>query len=170
MLGFEMLAIRWISILYYPLAAYIVIALALLGLGASGGLLAMRGDRAPGSPRHASFAAAAFSASVIAALALAWTAADSAWTALGLIVGLALPFFFAGLALSILFAARLTWRIAGLLRRSAWRSGWALVAMIPLGQIDGVHWRFPGGLRRSPPPCWPSPGGWRIASRRRPRP
>src|SRR3989304_549603 len=45
MLGLEMLAIRWISILYYPLAAYIVIALALMGLGIRGGVLAVRGDR-----------------------------------------------------------------------------------------------------------------------------
>src|SRR3972149_11061912 len=70
MLGLEMLAIRWISILYYPLAAYIVIALALMGLGIRGGVLAVRGDRRV-LPRPAAIFAALFSASIIGAMASA---------------------------------------------------------------------------------------------------
>jgi hypothetical protein len=74
MLGFEMLAIRWISILYYPLAAYVVVALVLMGLGISGGVLAVRGARRPLSARQAAIFAALFSASSIGAMAFAWAA------------------------------------------------------------------------------------------------
>ena len=139
MLGLEMLAIRWISILYYPLAAYIVIALALMGLGISGGVLAVRGDRRLLTARQASIFAALFSASTIGAMAFAWAAPASPWLAVGLILGLALPFFFAGLALATLFATRST-RVSQVYFADLLGAGvGAVVTMLALEWTDGIR-------------------------------
>ena len=139
MLGLEMLAIRWISILYYPLAAYIVIALALMGLGISGGVLAVRGDRRLLTARQASIFAALFSASTIGAMAFAWAAPASPWLAVGLIPGLALPFFFAGLALATLFATRST-RVSQVYFADLLGAGvGAVVTMLALEWTDGIR-------------------------------
>src|SRR3970040_361369 len=139
MLGLEMLAIRWISILYYPLAAYIVIALALMGLGISGGVLAVLGDRRLLTARQASIFAALFSASTIGAMAFAWAAPASPWLAVGLIPGLALPFFFAGLALATLFATRST-RVSQVYFADLLGAGvGAVVTMLALEWTDGIR-------------------------------
>ena len=139
MLGLEMLAIRWISILYYPLAAYIVIALALMGLGLSGGVLAVRGGRRPLTGSAAALFAASFSASTLGAMAFAWAAPASPWIAVGLIVGLALPFFFAGLALATLFASSST-RVSQVYFADLLGAGLgAVVAMLALEWIDGIR-------------------------------
>jgi SAM-dependent methyltransferase len=139
MLGLEMLAIRWISILYYPLAAYIVIALALMGLGLSGGMLALRGGIRPPTAWAAAVFAALFSASSLIAVAFAWAAPASPWMAVGLIAALALPFFFAGLALSSLFASQST-RVSQVYFADLLGAGLGAVAtMLALEWIDGVR-------------------------------
>lgn len=139
MLGLEMLAIRWISILFFPVAAYLVIALALLGLGVSGGILTLRRSLRQLTAHQASVSAVGFAAATLIALALAWTAPASGGLALALIVGLSLPFFFAGLALSILFGLKSA-RVSQVYFADLLGAGMGAIAtMLTLGRIDGVR-------------------------------
>ncbi len=103
LLGLEILYVRLVSILLFPVATYLVISLALLGLGASGGLLSLVDGRRI-SARLAGFGALGFSLSTLLSLLTVWFAGDSPGGALLIPVVLSLPMFFGGLSLSSAFS------------------------------------------------------------------
>lgn len=103
LLALEILYVRLVSILLFPVATYLVISIALLGLGASGGLLSLLGqERIDG--RLIAFGAAGFSLTIPISLLSVWFASDAAWLGLSLPIVLALPMFFGGIALSGVFS------------------------------------------------------------------
>lgn len=102
-LALEILFVRFVSILLYPVATYLVISLALLGLGASGGALSLR-DARKFTPQSAGYAAIGFSIATLFSLIAIWFAGTSARVAILLPVALAAPMFFAGLAVSTAFS------------------------------------------------------------------
>ena len=104
LLAYEVLAIRLISVLFFPVAAYLVISLALLGLGVGGVLLALRRAERIISPDLAARGALAFSLSLPVTLAIIWYAQQLPSPVLTIIVALAMPFAFGGWAISVSLA------------------------------------------------------------------
>ena len=76
LLALEVFYVRIVSILLYPVATYLVISLALLGLGASGGFLSLRGNREY-TLRLASIGAFGFSLTILLSLLPIWFAHSS---------------------------------------------------------------------------------------------
>jgi SAM-dependent methyltransferase len=101
LLALEVLFVRLVSILLYPVSTYLVISLALLGYGLSGTLLALRRSRDPVSPRQASTASIAFGVTTLLALADIWFAGQSPVAAALLPVALGLPFACGGRAIAL---------------------------------------------------------------------
>jgi spermidine synthase len=105
LLALEVLYTRLVSILLFPIAAYLVISLALMGLGLAGGLLALR-PQARQQPAWVGASAAGFSASVLASVTVLWFAGNNpAWAWVMLPLALGLPMFLGGMALTL----ALTW-------------------------------------------------------------
>jgi len=102
-LALEILYIRFISILLFPVAAYLVISIALLGLGASGGFLSLR-EKAGFTVSKAGNSCVGFSISVLLSIPFIWFAGRYSNIAIFLPFVLALPMFFGGYALSLSFA------------------------------------------------------------------
>ncbi|MBC8503499.1 MAG: hypothetical protein H8D34_01480 [Chloroflexi bacterium] len=103
LLALEMLYIRFISILLFPVAAYLVISIAMLGLGASGGFLSLR-KRENFEARSAGLSSIGFSISVLLSIPILWFAGQMPTIAIFLPLILALPMFFGGFALSTTFS------------------------------------------------------------------
>jgi hypothetical protein len=99
LLGFEMLLIRFASILLYPLAAYLVISVGLLGYGLSGTLLALVPPRRL-SLRLAGMGLAGFGIAVLGCMLWVWFAWESPLLAATLPVAAALSFACGGLAIA----------------------------------------------------------------------
>ena len=99
LLALEILYVRLVSVLLYPVATYLVISLALLGLGASGGLLSLRDNRSL-SARDAGFGAVGFSFAILLSIITVWFADSNPIAALALPIALSLPMFFGGIAIS----------------------------------------------------------------------
>ncbi len=103
LLALEMLYIRFISILLFPVAAYLVISIAMLGLGASGGYLSLK--RKTGfEMSSAGLGSLGFSVSVLLSFPFLWFAGQESIAAVLLPLILALPMFFGGFALSTSFS------------------------------------------------------------------
>ena len=103
LLGLEMLYIRFASILLFPVAAYLVISIAMLGLGASGGYLSLRRN-AKFEMSSAGLSCIGFSISVLLSFPFIWFAGQTPSVAIFLPLILALPMFFGGFALSLSFS------------------------------------------------------------------
>ncbi|MBL7161904.1 MAG: hypothetical protein ISS57_04800 [Anaerolineales bacterium] len=103
LLALEMLYIRFVSILLFPVAAYLVISIALLGLGASGGYLSLR-QKSGFEIGRAGLSCIGFSLSVLASFPFVWFAGRTPTVAIFLPLILALPMFFGGFALSLSFS------------------------------------------------------------------
>jgi hypothetical protein len=99
LMALEILYVRVVSVLLYPIATYLVISLALLGLGASGGLLSLRDNRTL-SARVAGFGAAGFSFAILFSMVSVWFANRNFIAALALPIVLSLPMFFGGITVS----------------------------------------------------------------------
>ena len=100
LLGFETLTIRLVSVLVYPVAAYLVISLALLGLGVGGGVVAMRRPDRDSDETPAAIAAFGSALAFVLSMAWVWLVGRAGWAAPLLPLFLALPFGFGGYALS----------------------------------------------------------------------
>ncbi|MEJ2211313.1 MAG: methyltransferase domain-containing protein [Anaerolineae bacterium] len=97
----EVLFVRLVSILLYPVSTYLVISLALLGFGISGTALALRRSGRPLTPSQASMGAVAFAAATLLALVDVWLAGRSSVAAVLLPVALGLPFACGGMAIAL---------------------------------------------------------------------
>ncbi|MGA9532294.1 MAG: hypothetical protein WBR18_06215 [Anaerolineales bacterium] len=103
LLGLEILYVRMVSILLFPVATFLVISLALLGLGASGGLMSLLpADKI--NRRLLGLGATGFSYAILLSLAAMWYASESYTLAMLLPVLLSIPMFFGGIALSGVFS------------------------------------------------------------------
>lgn len=103
LLALEILYVRLVSILLFPVATYLVISLAMLGLGTSGGMLTLM-SRQSITRRLMGLGAVGFSYATLISLAAIWYASDSNWIAMLLPVALSLPMFFGGITLSAVFS------------------------------------------------------------------
>ncbi len=103
LLALEMLYIRFISILLFPVAAYLVISIALLGLGASGGYLSLRHKDSIDFDK-VSLSCVGFALSVLLSFPFVWYAGQTPSIAIFLPIILALPMFFGGFVLSSTFS------------------------------------------------------------------
>jgi spermidine synthase len=101
LLSLEVLFVRLVSILLYPVSTYLVISLALLGFGISGTALALRRSDRPLTSSQASVAAVAFAAATLLALTDVWLAGQSSVAAILLPVALGLPFACGGTAIAL---------------------------------------------------------------------
>lgn len=99
LLAHEMLLIRYFSILLYPVAAYLVISVGLLGYGMGGTLLSLIRPRRV-SLRLAGFALLGFAVTVIATLPWVWDAWRSRALAITLPAIAGLSFALGGLAIA----------------------------------------------------------------------
>jgi MFS family permease len=102
-MALEILYVRLVSILLYPVATYLVISLALLGLGVAGGLLSLAGNSKLSS-RLAGIGAVGFSLAVLLSLLVLWFAGGHLTITFLLPIALCLPMFFGGIALSTAFS------------------------------------------------------------------
>src|SRR3990172_11216850 len=101
LMAFEVLTIRFVSILFIALAAYLVISLAMLGYGISGGLLALRRSQQPIRSGLIALGACAYSFAILVSLFFIWNASKSAWlSSWALILALTTPFAFGGFVMS----------------------------------------------------------------------
>jgi hypothetical protein len=94
--------VRLASILFYPVATYLIISLALLGFGIGGTFVALRQIKSNVLTKWVSMACVAFALSMCLAMLAIWFA-NSISTIL-LVVMLGLPFVFGGAALSLIFS------------------------------------------------------------------
>ncbi|RME05461.1 MAG: hypothetical protein D6803_08880 [Anaerolineae bacterium] len=101
LLALEVLYVRLVSILLFPVATYLVISLALLGLGASGGYLSIRASRY--RLEHAAMSCIGFAVAVLVSLPFIWFAGRNSNVAVALPFVLTLPMFFGGFALALVF-------------------------------------------------------------------
>jgi len=100
-MAFEVLTIRFVSILFISLAAYLVISLAMLGYGISGGLLALRRSQQPIRSSLIALGACAYSFAILVSLFFIWNASKSPWlSSWALILALTVPFAFGGFVIS----------------------------------------------------------------------
>jgi hypothetical protein len=106
LLAFEVLAVRLISILFYPIATYLVISLALLGFGVSGGLLAIRKGGAHPTKKLAVVGAIGFSVTLLLAFVNIWFAHRGGLVSITLLISLGLPFAFGGLSIAVVLSLR----------------------------------------------------------------
>jgi hypothetical protein len=106
LLAFEVLAVRLISILFYPIATYLVISLALLGFGISGGFLAIRKGGLHQTRRLAVVGAIGFSVTLLLAFVNIWFANQGGWLGITLLISLGLPFACGGLSIAIVLSQR----------------------------------------------------------------
>jgi spermidine synthase len=106
LLAFEVLAVRLISILFYPIATYLVISLALLGFGISGGLLAIRKGGEHPSKRLAVVGAIGFSLTLLLAFVNIWFAHRGGLLSITLLISMGLPFAFGGMSIAIVLSLR----------------------------------------------------------------
>lgn len=103
LLALEILYVRLISILLYPVATYLVISLALLGLGASSGVISLLDTRT----RTASLAAVGafgFSLTTLVSIFAVWFAGQVPAFGILFPLLLSLPMFFGGVAVSTAFS------------------------------------------------------------------
>lgn len=103
LLALEILYVRLVSILLFPVATYLVISLALLGLGASGGMLTLIGAERI-NRRLVGAGAIGFAYAILVSLVAIWFASETSILALLLPLVLSLPMFFGGIALSGVFS------------------------------------------------------------------
>jgi hypothetical protein len=103
LLALEILYVRIVSILLFPVATYLVISLALLGLGASGGLLSLIGDSRINRDLLA-FGSVGLAYAILLSLVSVWYVSNVAWLRFLLPVFLSLPMFLGGIALSGVFS------------------------------------------------------------------
>jgi spermidine synthase len=99
LIAFEVLLVRLVSILLYPVATYLVISLALLGYGASGTLLSLLNPSRVSLGRAAK-ALVCFSLAVLASLAWVWFASRSPALAFSLPLVAGAAFAFGGFAVA----------------------------------------------------------------------
>ena len=138
LLALEMLYIRFISILLYPVAAYLVISIALLGLGVSGGFLSLRRS-AHMDFDQAGLSSLGFSLTVLLSLPLIWFAGTDVKISILLPFILAFPMFFGGLAISLSFTLRGS-RLPVLYFADLLGAGTAAVlVMVALFYFDGIQ-------------------------------
>jgi len=104
LLAYEVLSIRLISVLFFPVAAYLVISLALLGYGIGGVALALRRSEQPLKPDLASRSAMIFALALAATLGILWNAQRLSSPILWILVALAVPFAFGGWAIALSLA------------------------------------------------------------------
>ncbi len=100
LLGFETLTIRLVSILVYPVGAYLVISLALLGLGIGGGIVAVRRTDRRAYRASATLGACGSALSFVVSMGAVWLAGRTPLLAPFLPLLLSLPFALGGYALS----------------------------------------------------------------------
>jgi spermidine synthase len=101
LLALEVLFVRLVSILLYPVSTYLVISLALLGFGVGGTALALRRSPKPLSAAQAGAASIAFAVAVALALVDLLFAGQSPVAAALLPIALSLPFACGGLAIAL---------------------------------------------------------------------
>lgn len=104
LLAYEILAIRFISILLFPVAAYLLISLALLGLGLGGIVLALRRSERYLSPNMAALGAMFFALTLLLVLVNMWFAERLPNPLLFILVTLAIPFAFGGWTIAVSLA------------------------------------------------------------------
>jgi spermidine synthase len=104
LLAYEVLIIRLVSILFYPVAAYLVISLALLGLGVGGVALAIRNPKLPITRSLASKGASIFAIASLVSLFVAWFAYKLPQPIPILLPALAVPFVFGGWTMTVALA------------------------------------------------------------------
>ena len=193
-LGYEILLARLLAIVHWHHFAYMIIAVALLGFGAAGSLVAVFqrpllarfrwtfGGAALGFGAGAPLAFALAQSLPFNALEIAWDRAQPAWL-FALYLVLSLPFLSAALALALAFRAHAARAAA---RSTAWtwwaqasaRSAWSSCSMrcrSPMRCESWVCWARPpagscccgggrGGSRRGAR-CWRWPPGSRCPRR-----
>lgn len=104
LLAYEVLTIRLVSILFYPVAAYLIISLALLGLGVGGVALAIRNPKHSITRGLASNGATIFAIADLVALFAVWFAYKIPQPIPFLLIALALPFVFGGWTMTVALA------------------------------------------------------------------
>jgi spermidine synthase len=104
LLALEVLLVRLLSILLYPLATYMVISLALLGYGIGATAMAVRKSDRFIKVFQAGKASIILAVVVVLSLLNIWIAGEKSWSLLLLPVVLSLPFAFGGLAISIILS------------------------------------------------------------------
>ncbi len=100
LLAYEVFVIRIISILYFEIAAYLVISLALLGYGVGSSILATRRSGRPLDRRLAAVGSLLFSIFGVVMLALVWAALPDRISTPIVLIAIAIPFVCGGFALA----------------------------------------------------------------------